>query len=126
MYTYKAFCYNVVDGDTVDLNIDLGFNTFLKGRVRLGGIDTPETRTTELMHKEAGLKVKQYVTDLILNKEVYLVSTEYGKYGRILGEIYLDKELKESLNDILINLHMAKQYDNSHWTNEMIQIILEN
>lgn len=101
MYTYKVEVTRVVDGDTVDVRIDLGFGVWLHDRVRFFGVDAPETRTRDLQEKELGLKTKEYVVDkLALSKDIILVSKEFnkGKYGRILGDLLVDgKSLVEEL-----------------------------
>ena len=79
MYEYKAKCINVVDGDTFDFIVELGFHIQTKIRVRLAGINTPEIRGTE---KEDGLRIKRYVEDILLNKEVTLRTEKTGKFGR--------------------------------------------
>lgn len=88
-YTYKAECLRVIDGDTIDVQLDLGFNIYHKGRVRLVGIDTPESRTRDLVEKKFGLAAKQYLKDWI-DEEPYILieSTKKGKFGRILGNIW--------------------------------------
>jgi len=91
MYVYKAKVLRVVDGDTIDLLIDLGFNAWKKERIRLSGINTPETRTKDLKEKEKGLLAKKRLNNLInsSNKKVLVKTTEKGKYGRYLGNIYV-------------------------------------
>jgi len=86
LYYYRGKVVHIVDGDTFDIVVDLGFNIFHKVRVRLADIDTPEIFGKE---KEEGLKVKDFVEKAILNKEVY-VHTEKdkkGKYGRYIAHI---------------------------------------
>jgi len=85
MYTYKAKLDRVIDGDTIDVNIDLGFDIVLtKQRVRLAGIDTPESRTRNLAEKALGLKAKDRLIELC-GKKLQVQSLGKGKYGRILG-----------------------------------------
>lgn len=89
MFEYRCIIRRVVDGDTVDVDIDLGFGVWLHNqRVRLLGIDAPETRTLDLEEKEAGLDSKAYVeARLPIDSVQILVSKEFkGKYGRILGD----------------------------------------
>lgn len=105
MYEYNAKVVYVVDGDTVDVEIDLGFDNTTKKRLRLYGIDTPE-------RGQAGYnEAKQYVTDQVLGKE-FMISTfkdKQEKYGRYLATIHLpDSEF--TLNDALIKLNLAKPY----------------
>ena len=109
MYIYKAKCDRVVDGDTIDATIDLGFDKGKKIRIRLVGINAAESRTRDLEEKSRGLAAKQYVKD-ILNKhhnEFILHSQGVGKYGRCLGDIFLG-DVK--LNDLLIEEGHAVEY----------------
>lgn len=89
MYEYKAIIKRIVDGDTVDIDIDLGFGVMLKDeRVRMMGIDTPESRTRDKVEKLFGLAAKAKLKE-ILGKQAVLVCKEYdskGKFGRILGD----------------------------------------
>jgi len=89
MYEYQAIIKRVVDGDTVDIDIDLGFGVMLKDeRVRIMGIDTPESRTRDLTEKKFGLAAKERLKQL-LGKKSILKCKEYdskGKFGRILGD----------------------------------------
>lgn len=99
LYFYRAYVVKVIDGDTVKLDIDLGFRTWLREQnVRLIGVDTPEIRGEE---REDGLIVKKYVSDILpVGKEILLNSfrDRKGKYGRWLGEIIVDNvSLNESL-----------------------------
>ncbi len=96
---------NVVDGDTIDVVIDLGFNVLFEQRVRLAGIDTPESRTTDKMEKALGLEAKEYLKKHIKAAKNVVIRTEKmdssEKYGRILGWVYLDGD-SESLNNKMI------------------------
>ena len=114
MYEYHVKkVLKVVDGDTIDVDIDLGFNISYTQRVRLAGIDTPESRTKDAKEKALGLEVKDRLKKAIdAAKDVIIVtekpdSTE--KYGRILGWIYLDKSSK-SINEQLIEEGYAWGY----------------
>ena len=84
----------IVDGFTLDVVIDLGFNILFKSRVRLAGIDTPESRTRDLAEKKLGLESKEYLKNAIKSATNVVIKTEKlnssEKYGRILGWIYLD------------------------------------
>lgn len=88
-FKYKALILNVVDGDTVDAQIDVGFKIHTIQRLRLLGINAPEKHGETI---EAGLKSKQYLSDLILGKEVMVqtVKDATEKYGRYLANIYID------------------------------------
>jgi len=93
MYKYKCKLVRVIDGDTVDAMIDLGFDIWVKKRIRLADIDTPEIRTRNKEEKKKGLKAKEILEDAIAaNKgEFLLISHGVGKYGRCLGELHIDK-----------------------------------
>ena len=84
----------IIDGDTIDVIIDLGFDILYKSRVRLFGIDTPESRTRDLTEKKFGLMSKKYLTDRLKKANKITIKThkgeETGKFGRILGEIFCD------------------------------------
>lgn len=106
MYEYHVRkVTKVVDGDTIDVDIDLGFDISFSSRVRLAGIDTPESRTTDKYEKELGLEVKKKLTELIANAKDIVIRTEKmdssEKYGRILGWLYLDGE-PLSVNEALV------------------------
>ena len=96
----------VVDGDTIDVDIDLGFDISFSSRVRLAGIDTPESRTTDKMEKALGLEAKAYLKHEIESAKKVLIKTEKmdssEKYGRILGWVFLD-DSAVSLNEKMIN-----------------------
>jgi micrococcal nuclease len=101
----------VVDGDTCDVTLHLGFDILYKGRVRLTGIDTPESRTRDLEEKKFGLASKQYFKDWAAKYDSVLVeSTEKGKFGRILGRIY-NPDMSECYNDKSIEDHHAVVYN---------------
>jgi micrococcal nuclease len=98
---------NVVDGDTIDVEIDLGFDISFNSRVRLAGIDTPESRTSDKAEKVLGLESKEYLKSKIKDAKSVVIKTEKmdssEKYGRILGWIYLDG------SDISVNEQMISQ-----------------
>jgi micrococcal nuclease len=97
---------NVVDGDTIDVLIDLGFDILFQSRVRLAGIDTPESRTKDLKEKALGLESKEYLKKHLKDAKSVVIKTEKmdssEKYGRILGWIYVNEDT-ESINDKMIN-----------------------
>ena len=97
---------NVVDGDTIDVLIDLGFDILFQSRVRLAGIDTPESRTKDLKEKTLGLESKEYLKKALKDAKSVVIKTEKmdssEKYGRILGWVYINGETV-SLNDMMIN-----------------------
>ena len=117
MYTYKIKLDRVVDGDTIDAEIDLGFDIKVKKRVRFMGINAPESRTKDLEEEAKGLAAKDRVKQLLEGCEnITLKSHGVGKFGRCLGEIFLDmvdgqeKITLESLNELLIKEGHAKEY----------------
>jgi micrococcal nuclease len=97
---------NVVDGDTIDVLIDLGFDILFQSRVRLAGIDTPESRTKDLDEKTLGLESKEYLKKYLKDAKSVVIKTEKmdssEKYGRILGWVYVNGDT-ESINDKMIN-----------------------
>ena len=96
----------VVDGDTIDVDIDLGFDISFSSRVRLAGIDTPESRTADKMEKALGLEAKAYLKSAIDSAKSVVIKTEKmdssEKYGRILGWVFLDGAEK-SINQKMID-----------------------
>jgi len=112
-FFYAAKVLHVVDGDTVDLMIDLGFNIHHEIRVRLYGVDTPESRTTNVAEKAAGLKSKAFVTAWTANNPNVFIQTmkdKNEKYGRILANMYADEAKTECLNTRLVTEGFAKAY----------------
>ena len=97
---------NVVDGDTIDVVIDLGFDILFASRVRLAGIDTPESRTTDKAEKALGIEAKEYLKKQLKDAKSVVIRTEKmdssEKYGRILGWVYVNGE-SESINNKMIN-----------------------
>ncbi len=106
MYEYRVKkITSVVDGDTIDVDIDLGFNVSYAQRVRLAGIDTPESRTTDKFEKSLGLEAKEYLKSKLKDAKLIVIKTEKPdsseKYGRILGWLYVDGDTI-SVNDHMI------------------------
>ena len=109
---YSAKLVRVVDGDTADAMIDLGFNTWVKKRIRFYGVDTWESRTRDLEEKKLGLAAKAYVKDLLKNSDdgkFSLISYGTGKYGRVLGELFV-KGHDTSVNELLKENGHAYEY----------------
>ena len=114
MYEYRVKkVHKVVDGDTIDVDIDLGFSVSFFSRVRLAGIDTPESRTINLKEKALGLEVKEKLKKELAAAKDVVIKTEKPdsseKYGRILGWVFLDGS-DVSLNQKLINEGYAWTY----------------
>tara|TARA_B100000953_G_scaffold208570_1_gene172112 strand:+ start:76 stop:492 length:417 start_codon:yes stop_codon:yes gene_type:complete len=111
MHEYKAKIRRFVDGDTVDVDIDLGFSVILyKQRIRLYGIDTPESRTKDKEEKFYGKLAAQFLKDQCKKGSCITLRTyldKKGKYGRILGEIIVDGV---NVNQLMIEEHMAVEY----------------
>ena len=122
----RKSCYNfrvikivkVLDGDTIDVTIDLGFDLYKKERVRIAGVDTPEKRTRDLEEKALGIDatnwLKEKLTETIKGDEELTIRTELkggvGKYGRLLGWLYVG-ESNLSLNEQMITEGYAWEYD---------------
>ena len=109
MYEYKAKLDRVVDGDTVDALIDLGFDVWVKKRIRLEGIDAPETRTRDLDEKAQGFVTKERLESLLEAAEGVFVLQSHGvgKYGRCLGTIFIGQE---NINELLLSEGLAEVY----------------
>jgi len=103
-------CCSVYDGDTITIIKNVS-DTFFKFKCRLIGIDTPELRTKDLVEKKFGYEAKKYLENLILNKFIYLKMKEMDKYGRLLIWIFLDKDDKKSVNQMMIDENYAGEYD---------------
>lgn len=106
MYEYRVKKVTaVVDGDTIDVDIDLGFNVSFSQRVRLAGIDTPESRTKDKFEKALGIEAKEYLKSKLKDANLVVIKTEKPdsseKYGRILGWLYVDGDTV-SINDHMI------------------------
>ena len=110
MFEYSCKVRRVVDGDTVDLTMDLGFSIFHKARVRLVGIDAPECRSLDLDHKARGMLSKQFVEDRLkgAKKVKVLTELEKGKFGRVLGTVWADEQC---INALLVAHNHAVKYD---------------
>ena len=118
MYEYRVEIVRVVDGDTVDVDIDLGFGVWLKKqRVRLYGIDTPESRTRDLNEKKYGLMAKEYLKERISNGAILKTRLDgKGKYVRILGEfIVLDDAGTGALNDNEVRVNVNQEMIDKHY-----------
>jgi endonuclease YncB( thermonuclease family) len=113
LFHYRANVDRVVDGDTIDVTLDLGFDIQMKARIRFHGINAPESRTRDAVEKEAGLASKRYVEDWTNAQEnSVIIQTsldEKGKYGRILGRILSGEG--DCLNDEMVSLGHATPYD---------------
>jgi len=112
-HNYSAKLLRVVDGDTCDALIDLGFDTWVKKRIRFKGVDTWESRTRNKEEKVKGLAAKAYTKDLLENSDegkFVLKSYGVGKYGRVLAELFV-KGHEQSVNQLLIENGHAYEYE---------------
>ena len=110
MYRYKVEVTRVVDGDTVDVDVDLGFGmVYKKQRVRMMGIDTPESRTRDLEEKFYGKQSKYHLENILKDKDIELLSHDKGKFGRILGELFVGSSVY-SINQQMIDEYHAVPY----------------
>ena len=111
MYEYRCKIKRVVDGDTVDVDIDLGFGMWIHNeRIRLYGVDTPESRTRDLEEKKYGLLAKSFVLKYLPEgsyQTLVTVKDKAGKFGRVLGKFKIDLVF---LNDLLVQTHNAVAY----------------
>ncbi len=117
MYEYKCKIIKVIDGDTADVDIDLGFGVWMKKqRIRFAGIDTPESRTRDLEEKKYGLAAKAFVESYLpvgSTRTLITVKDERGKFGRILGKFKAYDEYTDAwvnLNQLMIIKHHAVEY----------------
>lgn len=114
MYEYRVEIKRVVDGDTVDVDIDLGFGIWMKNeRIRLYGIDTPESRTRDLEEKKYGLAAKMFLENMLDDTKIIMKTNKdaEGKFGRILGSFWRTTNyVDQSINDYLVEKHHAVRY----------------
>ena len=110
MYYYKVEILRVVDGDTVDVRMDLGFHVWHKCRVRRMGINAPESRTRNLEEKARGLAAKDWLINILesAQSEIEMQSHGVGKYGRVLGELYINEV---NINQLMVEEGHAELYD---------------
>jgi len=109
-YVYQGYVTKVVDGDTIDVILDLGFSIMHKTRLRFARIDTPELNSSDQAERDSAKISKQWVVDQCLDKEVLIQTTGKGKYGRYIAEIYTIDDTTRSLNDKLLDNGLAKLY----------------
>jgi micrococcal nuclease len=107
MFKYHATVVRVVDGDTIDALVDLGFSTFKKVRIRMMGINAPESRTRDLEEKAKGLEAKKRLEELLDSGKFILESFGVGKFGRCLGILWVDEV---NVNKTLVNEGYANEY----------------
>jgi micrococcal nuclease len=113
MYTYKAKLTRVIDGDTVDAEIDLGFGVFVRQRIRLYGIATPDAHSSDSEIKQSAADAKQRLTEILTREfKVVTVLNKRGKLGRTLGVIYVqdDNGTEVCVNDLMVAEGHATEY----------------
>ena len=115
MYEYRCTVVKIIDGDTVDVDIDLGFGVWMKKqRIRMYGIDTPESRTRDLEEKKYGLAAKAYLTGMLDDEAGIILKTykdKEGKFGRILGELWRTTNYADqSINEYMVEKSHAVEY----------------
>lgn len=127
MYEYKAIVTKVYDGDTCTVDIDAGFNIWVRDvSIRIHHIDSPEVKSKNELESKAGKKVRDIVSNMILNKEIVIKTKKDAKekFGRLLGVITIDNII---LNDYLYNNNLVKAYEGakkSDWTDEELNKII--
>ena len=131
LYNYIAIVRNVVDGDTIDVDIDLGFDIHKYVRVRLANIDTPELNSKSILQRQAATKVKEYVKKALLNQTVYLKTIKSkDKDGEYLADIWIidENDSLYSFNTLLTIIGYAVEYINKkhNWSQDDLDFILEN
>ena len=113
LFQYEAEVIRVVDGDTIDAKISLGFDVYVKKRIRFQGFNAPESRTRDLEEKKRGLAAKDRVIEILKENDnkFLLKSHGVGKYGRCLGEIFVETLGDDSLQKTLINEGHGVEYN---------------
>ena len=118
MYECNIRVDRVVDGDTIDCWIDLGYNLQIHKRIRFAGVNAPETRTRDKEEKKRGLIAKEWLINKIdpeavgSSKNIILKSYEYGKYGRVIGELFIvSGSRKQSINKMMLAEGLVTEYD---------------
>ena len=111
-YIYKIKVTRVVDGDTIDAEIDLGFNLKLNKRIRLYGINTPETRTRDEEEKKRGFAAKERLQQIVDEQQnvLFLKSMDQGKFGRCIGVLFEQDFDDQSINEVLVEEGHAVEY----------------
>ena len=107
MYNYKATVKKIVDGDTIDVVIDLGFKIYAEHRLRLARINTPELKAKDESVRASAIKAKEFVSNLLLNKEVIITTSKTDIYGRYLAEVVVDGK---NVSDMLLENNLAVLY----------------
>lgn len=128
MYVYNAKVNSIVDGDTIDVTLDLGFGVKYDQRVRLAGIDTPEKRTRNATEKVLGIDASNWLTKQLESLSTVIIKTELdgaiGKYGRVLGWLYISEEAPKSLNSQMVDEGYAWIYNGGSKANKNLEELI--
>ena len=128
MYVYNAKVNRIVDGDTIDVTLDLGFGVKYDQRVRLAGIDTPEKRTRNAAEKVLGIDATDWLTQQLTSLSTVIIKTELdgaiGKYGRVLGWLYISEEAPKSLNSQMVDEGYAWIYNGGSKANKDLEELI--
>ena len=128
MYVYNAKVNRIVDGDTIDVTLDLGFGVKYDQRVRLAGIDTPEKRTRNAAEKVLGIDATDWLTKQLTSLSTVIIKTELdgaiGKYGRVLGWLYISEEAPKSLNSQMVDEGYAWIYNGGSKANKDLEVLI--
>lgn len=109
-YVYNAVCTNVVDGDTIDVSVDLGFNIYHKMRMRLLRINTPEMNSSIEAQRKIAKEAKEFVANRILGKSIIIQSFKSDSFGRWLAEIWYNDGEEFNINSQLLETGLAVEY----------------
>lgn len=111
LYNFKAKVLNIVDGDTIDVEIKVGFHITTTQRLRLLRINTSELRSKDEHERKIAYEAKEFVEKKLLDKDVYIHTEKEDSFGRYLAEVYVeDREVFYSFNDLLLSNGLAKRY----------------
>ena len=128
MYVYNAKVNRIVDGDTIDVTLDLGFGVKYDQRVRLAGIDTPEKRTRNAAEKVLGIDATDWLPKQLTSLSTVIIKTELdgaiGKYGRVLGWLYISEEAPKSLNSQMVDEGYAWIYNGGSKANKNLEELI--
>jgi len=116
MYEYKARLIRVIDGDTIDADIDLGFGVWVHQRIKLYGINTPDSKSKDPEIREKGIASRNKLIELLPREFVIqTILNKRGKFGRVLGKVYVqvDEHHKQNINDTMVEEGVATHYFNS-------------
>jgi micrococcal nuclease len=127
-YFYQALVERIVDGDSIEVLIDLGLDILHRAKIRLNGIDTPEIfRPQTPLEKEAGLLVSNYLEELIKDKEIFIKTYRDSKYGDYLADLSFNEDDEKTINQIMLDEQLGRTYSGEKkvpWTEEELIFII--